>query len=131
MLTTSQTEIVLATLEENDPEIAVKIVKGLIRGFMRDNETAPETEETEHSPDDRASPKGGPTVDPAWYRADINGQTKLSPEGEEHIYSLYDQGVSIYSAAKKMGISYQAAKHRFGSWEKLAAAGKRPNAKSQ
>ena len=51
---------------------------------------------------------------PEWYR----DTGHLSDRGIEHLYSLFDEGKSIYAAAKAMGMSYRATSLRHDSWKK-------------
>ena len=46
------------------------------------------------------------------------GDGKLTPEGVECCYRLFDEGKSRYSVARAMKISFAAATHRFQSWLK-------------
>ncbi|ESX28830.1 hypothetical protein X747_27450 [Mesorhizobium sp. LNJC384A00] len=43
---------------------------------------------------------------------------KLTEEGVECCYRLFDEGKSRYSVAQQMKISFAAATHRFNSWRK-------------
>ena len=43
---------------------------------------------------------------------------KLTPEGVETCYRLFDEGRSRYSVARSMKISFAAATHRFQAWMK-------------
>lgn len=43
---------------------------------------------------------------------------KLTPDGVECCYRLFDEGKSRYSVARSMKISFAAATHRFQSWLK-------------
>ncbi|SFP16262.1 hypothetical protein SAMN03159463_03725 [Mesorhizobium sp. NFR06] len=44
---------------------------------------------------------------------------KLTEEGVECCYRMFDEGKSRYSVAQQMKISFAAATHRFNSWRKL------------
>ncbi|QPC89889.1 hypothetical protein [Mesorhizobium sp. INR15] len=44
---------------------------------------------------------------------------KLTEEGVECCYRMFDDGKSRYSVAQQMKISFAAATHRFNSWRKL------------
>ncbi|TIO49444.1 MAG: hypothetical protein E5X80_25960 [Mesorhizobium sp.] len=44
---------------------------------------------------------------------------KLTDEGVECCYRMFDEGKSRYSVAQQMKISFAAATHRFNSWRKL------------
>ena len=46
------------------------------------------------------------------------GDGKLTPEGVECCYRLFDEGKSRYSVAQQMKISFAAATHRFNAWRK-------------
>lgn len=43
---------------------------------------------------------------------------KLTEEGVECCYRLFDEGKSRYSVARQMKISFAAATHRFHTWRK-------------
>lgn len=62
--------------------------------------------------DNTADPDEPSTRRPEWF----NG-SKLSEQGVAEIYRLYDEGRSVYAAAKHMGISYSAASHRYEMWK--------------
>ncbi len=49
---------------------------------------------------------------PAWFSG-----SRLSEQGVAAIYRMYDEGRSVYAAAKAMGISYSAASHRRELWK--------------
>ena len=51
---------------------------------------------------------------------------KLTPQGVECCYRLFDEGKSRYSVARQMKISFAAATHRFSTWVK-AGGRKRQN----
>lgn len=44
---------------------------------------------------------------------------KLTEEGVECCYRLFDEGKSRYSVAQQMKISFAAATHRFNTWRKI------------
>lgn len=44
---------------------------------------------------------------------------KLTDEGVECCYRMFDEGKSRYSVAQQMKISFAAATHRFNTWRKL------------
>ncbi len=44
---------------------------------------------------------------------------KLTEEGVECCYRMFDDGKSRYSVSQQMKISFAAASHRFNSWRKL------------
>jgi hypothetical protein len=44
---------------------------------------------------------------------------KLTEEGVECCYRMFDEGKSRYSVAQQMKISFAAATHRFNYWRKL------------
>jgi hypothetical protein len=50
---------------------------------------------------------------------------KLTPDGVETCYRLFDEGKSRYSVARAMKISFAAATHRFQSWMKEGGAKRR------
>lgn len=60
---------------------------------------------------EQAAPKFDP-ANPANKMAD----GKLSEEGVECCYRMFDEGASRYSVARAMKISFAAATHRFNSW---------------
>lgn len=43
---------------------------------------------------------------------------KLTPDGVECCYRMFDEGKSRYSVAQAMKISFAAATHRFSAWRK-------------
>jgi hypothetical protein len=47
---------------------------------------------------------------------------KLTPEGVECCYRMFDEGQSRYSVARAMKISFAAATHRFNAWRKAGGA---------
>lgn len=47
---------------------------------------------------------------------------KLTEEGVECCYRLFDEGKSRYSVAQQMKISFAAATHRFNTWRKVGGA---------
>lgn len=47
---------------------------------------------------------------------------KLTEEGVECCYRMFDEGKSRYSVAQQMKISFAAASHRFNNWRKLGGA---------
>jgi hypothetical protein len=53
------------------------------------------------------------------------GDGKLTPQGVECCYRMFDEGKSRYSVARQMKISFAAATHRFQAWMK-AGGSKRP-----
>lgn len=50
---------------------------------------------------------------------------KLTPDGVEACYRLFDEGRSRYSVARSMKISFAAATHRFQAWMKEGGARRR------
>ncbi|MCX7305585.1 MAG: hypothetical protein NTV73_14830 [Hyphomicrobiales bacterium] len=58
-----------------------------------------------------------PKFDPA-NPANKMADGKLSEEGVECCYRMFDEGASRYSVARAMKISFAAATHRFNSWRK-------------
>jgi murein L,D-transpeptidase YafK len=46
------------------------------------------------------------------------GDGKLTPEGVETCYRMFDKGSSRYSVARAMKISFAAATHRLNAWRK-------------
>ena len=44
---------------------------------------------------------------------------KLTEEGAECCYRMFDEGKSRYTVAQQMKISFAAATHRFNNWRKL------------
>ncbi|HEV2502924.1 MAG TPA: hypothetical protein VGV39_07600 [Mesorhizobium sp.] len=51
---------------------------------------------------------------------------KLTGEGVECCYRLFDKGESRYSVSQKMKISFAAATHRFNSWRKVGGNKRKP-----
>ncbi|WP_027545299.1 hypothetical protein [Bradyrhizobium sp. WSM2254] len=49
---------------------------------------------------------------------------KLSERGVEVCYRMYDSGLTRYAVADGMAISYGAATHRFGAWQKAGGQGR-------
>lgn len=49
---------------------------------------------------------------------EIGGLEKLTPRGVEICYRLFDKGVTRYGVAQAMDISFGAATHRYGAWQK-------------
>ena len=43
---------------------------------------------------------------------------KLTPDGVECCYRMFDEGKSRYSVARSLKISFAAATHRFNAWRK-------------
>jgi hypothetical protein len=60
---------------------------------------------------EQAAPKYDP-ANPANKMAD----GKLSKDGVECCYRMFDEGASRYSVARAMKISFAAATHRFNAW---------------
>jgi hypothetical protein len=54
-----------------------------------------------------------------------SGDGKLTPQGVECCYRMFDEGKSRYSVARSLKISFAAATHRFDTWRK-AGGQKRP-----
>jgi hypothetical protein len=50
---------------------------------------------------------------------------KLTPQGVECCYRMFDEGKSRYSVARAMKISFAAATHRFRAWTSVGGE-KRP-----
>ncbi|WP_208646465.1 hypothetical protein [Mesorhizobium waimense] len=50
---------------------------------------------------------------------------KLTEEGVECCYRMFDDGKSRYSVAQQMKISFAAATHRFNAWRKAGGAKRR------
>ena len=53
---------------------------------------------------------------------------KFTLEGAERLYRYFDAGMGVYKAAKKMQISYRAARRRYELWQ---AAGGESRVKPQ
>ncbi|MBX3569397.1 MAG: hypothetical protein KF914_15155 [Rhizobiaceae bacterium] len=51
---------------------------------------------------------------------------KLTAEGVECCYRLFDEGKSRYSVAQTMRISFAAATHRFKAWREAGGQPRRP-----
>jgi len=51
---------------------------------------------------------------------------KLTDEGVECCYRMFDEGKSRYSVAQQMKISFAAASHRFNTWRKLGGKKRTP-----
>ena len=47
------------------------------------------------------------------------GDGKLTEEGVECCYRMFDEGKSRYSVSQQMKISFAAATHRFNAWRKV------------
>lgn len=47
---------------------------------------------------------------------------RLTEEGVECCYRLFDEGKSRYSVSRQMKISFAAANHRFNAWRKAGGA---------
>jgi len=47
---------------------------------------------------------------------------KLTEEGVECCYRMFDDGKSRYSVSQQMKISFAAATHRFNAWRKLGGS---------
>jgi len=47
---------------------------------------------------------------------------KLTDEGVECCYRMFDEGKSRYTVAQQMKISFAAATHRFNQWRKVGGA---------
>lgn len=47
---------------------------------------------------------------------------KLTEEGVECCYRLFDEGRSRYSVSRQMKISFAAATHRFNTWRKIGGS---------
>lgn len=47
---------------------------------------------------------------------------KLTKEGVECCYRMFDKGETHYSVSQQMKISFAAATHRFSSWRKAGGA---------
>jgi len=56
-------------------------------------------------------------ADPA-NKQEVGGVMKLTPQGEEICYRLFDAGKSRYAVAQLMDISFGAATHRYYQWQK-------------
>jgi hypothetical protein len=50
---------------------------------------------------------------------------KLSGEGVECCYRMFDEGKSRYSVARAMKISFTAATHRFKAWREVGGASRK------
>jgi hypothetical protein len=59
--------------------------------------------------------------DPA-NKYEVGGQMKLTHQGEEVCYRLFDAHKSRYAVASLMNISFGAATHRYKAWEKLGGS---------
>ena len=58
-----------------------------------------------------------PKFDPA-HPHNKTADGKLSEDGVECCYRMFDEGKSRYSVARSMKISFAAATHRFNAWRK-------------
>jgi len=56
--------------------------------------------------------------DPA-NKFEVGGLMKLTAQGTEVCYRLFDAGKSRYAVATMMDISFGAANHRYEAWKKL------------
>jgi hypothetical protein len=70
------------------------------------------------SPDQPQIDVGFDPKDPA-NKYEVGGLEKLTPRGVEICYRLFDKGVSRYGVAQAMDISFGAATHRYGAWQKV------------
>jgi len=61
--------------------------------------------------------QAAPKYDPA-NPANKTADGKLSEDGVECCYRMFDEGASRYSVARAMKISFAAATHRFSAWRK-------------
>lgn len=50
---------------------------------------------------------------------EVGGVMKLTPQGEEICYRLFDAGKTRYAVCKLMDISFGAATHRQDAWKNL------------
>jgi hypothetical protein len=50
---------------------------------------------------------------------------KLTPDGVECCYRMFDEGRSRYSVSRAMAISFAAATHRFKAWRKAGGASRK------
>lgn len=64
--------------------------------------------------------QAAPKFDPA-NPANKTTDGKLSEDGVECCYRMFDEGASRYSVARSMKISFAAATHRFNAWRKAGA----------
>ncbi|MEX0955249.1 MAG: hypothetical protein WDZ83_08575 [Rhizobiaceae bacterium] len=55
-----------------------------------------------------------------------NCDGKLTPQGVECCYRMFDDGRSRYSVAQSMKISFAAATHRFATWAKAGGRKRKP-----
>jgi len=67
----------------------------------------PDADATELDPKDPAN------------KYDVGGVRKLTPQGVDVCYRLFDSGRSRYAVSSLMGISFGAADHRYAVWKKL------------
>jgi hypothetical protein len=51
---------------------------------------------------------------------------KLTEEGVECCYRMFDEGKSRYTVSQQMKISFAAATHRFNTWRKLGGKKRTP-----
>jgi predicted DNA-binding protein (UPF0251 family) len=58
---------------------------------------------------------------PSWFEGRGDSH-HLSPEGVQHLRSLFDQGLSQNEAARRMGITPAAVRRRFREWSEKQAA---------
>lgn len=64
--------------------------------------------------------QAAPKYDPA-NPANKTADGKLTEEGVECCYRMFDEGASRYSVARAMKISFAAATHRFHAWRRAGA----------
>ncbi len=50
---------------------------------------------------------------------------KLTPDGVECCYRMFDEGRSRYSVSRAMSISFAAATHRFKAWRRAGGASRK------
>lgn len=69
------------------------------------------------SPDQTPTDVGFDPKDPL-NKFEVGGLEKLTPRGVEICYRLFDKGMTRYGVAQAMDISFGAATHRHGAWQK-------------
>jgi hypothetical protein len=56
---------------------------------------------------------------------EVGGLMKLTPQGEEVCYRLFDKGKTRYAVATAMDLSFGAASHRQKVWAKLGGVNRK------
>jgi hypothetical protein len=106
----AQHKSVLAEALPSDPDLVLELIDSIqadldrLRGLVR------------------PKPGGFDPSDPRNKTCD----GKLTPQGVECCYRMFDEGKSRYSVARQMKISFAAATHRFATWAKAGGRKRKP-----